>query len=210
MAQSEQARLVKDLQGKGYSIKDIAALTGRTPRYIEHARDSVEKTGKGGKIFYGKGQNLIPFLKELNEKGKVSPASIPGRRTTKGGSEAKVRTSPKPFQSAVGEGRYQSKGGAKTIDKMLSEATSKKNLKVRFAVHFGKIKTISPGPGKPGWVASPIKGGALKPQEVIDRITANGGDTLGTIRDILREQNSSWLVTATGATEYRIMVQYEK
>lgn len=91
MAQSEQARLISSLMGKGYSMKDIAALTGRTPRYIGFARDSETKIGRGGKETHGKGQNLIPALRQLDEKGKLSPAEMPGRRTTKSGAVAKVR-----------------------------------------------------------------------------------------------------------------------
>src|SRR4051794_26680104 len=91
MAQSEQARLIASLHAKGYSNQKLASLTGRSARYITQARDSVVTTGKGGKVSSGKGQNLIPVLKQLNEKGKVSPAAIPERRKTKGGQIAKVR-----------------------------------------------------------------------------------------------------------------------
>jgi len=166
MAQSEQARLIASLYGKGYSNKQLAALTGRSARYITQARDSQVKAGKAAG---GKGQNLIPILKQLDEKGKASPAAIPERRKTKSGQVAKVRKGVTTTTTKKGKERTITsvKKGPATLRRSIKDAASKGQT-VKWTV-TGKVKTKSDPPGHKGHVTDSTPGG-WDAQTLLDRI----------------------------------------
>ncbi|EFH79543.1 hypothetical protein [Ktedonobacter racemifer] len=210
MAQSEQARLISSLMGKGYSMKDIAALTGRTPRYIGFARDSETKIGRGGKETHGKGQNLIPALRQLDEKGKLSPAEMPGRRTTKSGAVAKVRkgTTVTTTRRGVQHTRTTVKKGPATIRRALQDA-AKNNKRVRWDVNFKKGKTTS-DPNKRNMWASGAPYGGMSAQDLLNRIDNpqsgdnwRAGDVNGALASLAIQQ-SPGVVSATGPQEYNL------
>jgi hypothetical protein len=170
MAQSEQGRLVQSLYQKGYTNQQLAALTGRSARYITQARDSEVKVGKGGKISSGKGQNLIPILKQLDEKGKVSPAAIPERRKTKSGQVAKVRKGVTTTTTSKGKERTITsvKRGPATLKRSIQDA-AQKGQTVKWTVS-GKVRTKSdPKKGHKGNVTDSTPGG-WDAQALLDRI----------------------------------------
>jgi len=175
MAQSEQARLVASLYAKGYTNQQLATLTGRSARYITQARDSQTTVGKGGKVSSGKGQNLIPILKQLDEKGKVSPAAIPERRKTKSGQVAKVRKGVTTQMTKKGKERTITsvKKGPATLKKSIQEA-AKKGQTVKWTI-TGKVKTKSDKKGHKGHVTDSTPGG-WEAQDLLDRIDNPGPD----------------------------------
>ncbi len=166
---SEQARLVQSLYAKGYTNKQLAALTGRSERYITQARDAVMTTGKGGKVSSGKGQNLIAVLKQLDEKGKASPSAIPERRKTKSGQVAKVRKGVIITKTAKGKERTITtvKKGPATLRKSIQDA-AKKGQSVKWT-NNGKVKTKSDKKGHKGYVTDSTPGG-WSAQALLDRI----------------------------------------
>lgn len=178
MAQSEQARLIQSLYAKGYTNQQLATLTGRSARYITQARDSEVKVGKGGKVSSGKGQNLIPVLKQLNEKGKVSPAAIPERRKTKSGQVAKVRKGVTTQVTKQGKERTITsvKKGPATLRRSIQDAASKGQA-VKWTVS-GKVRTKSdPKRGHKGYVTDSTPGG-WDAQSLLNRIdNPRPGDT---------------------------------
>lgn len=212
MAQpSEQAMLIASLQAKGYSIKDIAGLTGRTPRYIQHARDSVIKTGRGGKLVSGKGQNLVPALKQLDEKGKLSPAQIPGARKTRAGTKAKVRTGTKTVTTKKGVTSTVTnvKRGPATLKRAIADA-AKGNKRVRWDVH-GKVKSKSDRKGRPGWVSGHLPSG-WNAQMLLDRINNphpsdgwKAGDVNAALAEIAVGQNNG-VTGLTAMDEFNLFV----
>jgi hypothetical protein len=169
MAQSEQAQLIQSLYQKGYSNQQLATLTGRSARYITQARDSEVKVGKGGKVSSGKGQNLILLLKQLDEKGKVSPSAIPERRKTKGGQVAKVRKGVTTQMTKKGKERTITtvKKGPVTLRRSIQEA-AKKGQSVKWTIS-GKVKTKSDKKGHKGNVTDSTLGG-WSAQALLDRI----------------------------------------
>jgi len=190
MAQSEQSRLIHSLYAKGYSNQQLAALTGRSTRYITQARDSVEKIGRGGKISSGKGQNLIPLLSQLDEKGKVSPSAIPERRKTAKGTVAKVRKGKRTEKTVKGTTRTITtvKNGPATLRKSIQEA-ARKGQSVKWTIG-GKVKTKSDGKGHLGYITDSTPGG-WKAQDLLDRIDNplsgdnwKSGDVNGALKEI--------------------------
>jgi hypothetical protein len=170
MALSEQAHLVRSLLAKGQSVKGLATLFGVSPRYITQARDAVEKVGKGGKVSKGKGQNLLPALRQLNEKGKVSPAQLPERRKTKSGQVAKTRKGVTKTTTAKGTERTITsvKKGPATLRKSIQDAASK-GQSVKWTIG-GKVRTKSdPKKGHKGYVTDSTPGG-WNAQTLLDRI----------------------------------------
>lgn len=166
MALSEQARLIQSLYQKGYTNKQLAALTGRSTRYITLARDSKIKPGKASG---GKGQNLIPILRQLDEQGKASPSAIPERRKTKGGQTAKVRKGVTTTTTASGKERTITtvKKGPATLRKSIQDAANK-GQSVKWTV-TGKVKTKSDKKGHKGYVTDSTPGGWTG-QSLLDRI----------------------------------------
>lgn len=167
MSLSEQARLIASLYGKGYTNKQLAALTGRSARYITQARDSQVIAGKASG---GKGQNLIPILRQLDEKGKVSPAAIPERRKTKSGQVAKVRKGVTTTVTNKGKERTVTsvKKGPATLKRSIQDAANK-GQSVKWTV-TGRVRTKSdPRRGHQGYVTDSTPGG-WSGKELLDRI----------------------------------------
>jgi hypothetical protein len=211
--QSEQARLVHSLLNKGYSVKDLATLTGRSSRYITQARDSVEKVGKGGKILSGKGQNLIPALKQLNDKGKLSPAQIPQRRVTKSGQIAKVRKGVTTVITAKGKQRTITnvKKGSTTLKQSIKDAADK-NQHIKWNIK-GKVKTKSDKKGHSGYVTGHTPFG-WNARELLDRIDNpkegdnwKAGDVNGALIALAVEQNSSAVTSITKIEEFTMWAE---
>ena len=206
---SEQARLVNSLLGKGYSVKDLASLTGRSPRYITQARDSIEKIGKGGKVSSGKGQNLIPALKQLNDKGKLSPAAMPARRLTKAGTQAKVRKGVTTTITTKGTQRTITnvKKGPATLRQSIKDAASK-NQHIKWNIKGKKVKTKSDKKGHPGYVTghAPFGWSAQKLLDRIDNPQAGddwkAGDVNAALTAFAVKQNSSAVTSIGGIEEF--------
>lgn len=170
MAQpSEQARLIQSLYAKGYTNQQLAVLTGRSARYITQARDSEVKVGKSGKVSSGKGQNLVPILKQLNEKGKVLPSAIPERRKTKSGQVARVRKGVTTTTTTKGKERTITtvKKGPATLRRSIQEA-AKKGESVKWSIG-GRVKTKSDKKGHKGNVTDSTPGG-WNAQALLNRI----------------------------------------
>jgi hypothetical protein len=212
--QSEQARLVQSLLGKGYSVKDLATLTGRSPRYITQARDSVEKIGKGGKVSSGKGQNLIPALKQLKEKGKISPALMPARRVTKTGVQAKVRKGVTTTTTAKGTERTITnvKKGPATLRQSIKDAASK-NQHIKWNIKGKKVKTKSDKKGHPGYVTGHTPFG-WNAQQLLDRIDKpqagdnwKAGDVNGALTTLAVKQNSGAVTSIGGIEEFTMWAE---
>lgn len=190
MAQSEQSRLIHQLYAKGYTDKQLAALTFRSTRYITQARDSEAGISKSGKVTGGKGQNLIPILRELNEKGKVSPAAIPERRKTKSGKTAAVRKGVTTETTKSGKERtvLPSTKGPATIRRFIRDAAQKGQYVKWTAI--GKVKTKSDPEGHKGKVTDTTPGGWTA-QALLDRIDHpqagdkwKAGDVIGALKRI--------------------------
>lgn len=203
---SEQARLIQSLYTKGYTNQQLAALTGRSARYITQARDSEVKVGKNGKVSSGKGQNLVPILKQLNEKGKASPSAIPERRKTKSGQVAKVRKGVTTTTTSKGKERTITtvKKGPATLRKSIQDAASK-GQSVKWNIG-GRVKTKSDKKGHKGNVTDSTPGG-WDAQKLLDRIDNpregdnwKPGDVNAALADIaVRSQHSS-VTSITGIT----------
>ena len=216
MAASEQAQLIAALTAKGHSIKEIAALTGRTPRYITLARDSQTTIGKGGKVISGKGQNLIPALKALNEKGTLSPGQIPGRRMTKAGAVAGVR---KGITSVTTKkGKQQSvarvKKGPATLKRAIRKAAAS-GSHLKWDINFKKMKTQSGAIKQNAWATGQLPDGWTA-QKLLDRIdnpkpeegdTWRAGDVNGALVAICLEQNTDSVDSASGPQEFSMFTQ---
>ncbi len=209
--QSEQARLVAALQSKGYTINQIAALTGRSPRYITQARDSVQKVGKGGKIASGKGQNLIPALKSLNEKGKLSPAQMPERRKGKTGNVARVRKGTKTITTAKGVTHTVTnvKRGPKTLKKAITEA-AKNDKRLQWRINYKKMKKYPDKDPEQGWASGHLPSG-WNAQTLLDRINNpqpgddwQPGDVNAALSSITIEQNPK-NISMSGAQEFNLL-----
>jgi hypothetical protein len=205
---SEQARLIADLTAKGHSIKDIAALTGRTPRYITQARDSVTQTSASGKTTHGKGQNLIPALSALSERGKLSPAQIPERRKTKSGATASVRKGVRQYTTKSGKQQQAArvKRGPKTLKRAISKAGGKR---LKWDVKYKKMKTDSDQEKQHAWATGKLPDD-WTPEDLEDRINnpqeGDGwapGDVNGALSALALEQNPH-IVGATGAEEFSL------
>lgn len=217
MAASEQAQLIAQLTAKGFSTKDLAALTGRTPRYITLARDTQTTIGKGGKVISGRGQNLIPALKALNEKGTLSPGQIPARRVTKAGTLAGVRKGIKTVTTKKG-GKQQSvarvKKGPVTLNKAIARA-AQSGAGLKWDVNFKKVKTKSDKVKENAWVTGRLPDG-WSAQTLQDRIanpkseegdTWRAGDVNGALAAIAIAQNESSVTSATGAQEFSLFTE---
>lgn len=211
---SEQAQLVHSLLGKGYSVKDLAGLTGRSSRYITQARDSVEQVGKSGKMSSGKGQNLIPALKQLDERGKVSPAELPERRKTRTGQEAKVRKGVTTTITAKGKERTITnvKKGPATLKQSIRDAASK-NQHVKWTIKAKKVKTKSDTKGHPGYVTGHTPFG-WSARDLLDRIDNpraddnwSAGDVNGALIALAIEQNSSAVTSISGIEEFTMWAE---
>lgn len=189
----EAQQLVQQLHGRGLSYSEIGRLVGRDSSYIS-------QIGRKG----NKGASLVPSLKQI-EQGELD-IKQPERRTTKAGTAAKVRG--KPETNVMGEVRYQTKKGAKTMEAVLRDAAKNPRLKVGIGIKFSKVKTISDRTLKNSWVVSP--GSQHVPaQQILDRASEMGGDVLAAMRSILLEQTASRVTSASGPQEYKIFINAE-
>jgi hypothetical protein len=189
MGQSEQAILIHELNEKGYTNTKIASLFGLDPSFIRQASKSEEKIGRGGKISKGKGQNLIPALKQLVGGGKISPSILPERRKTKSGQAAKVRKSRVVTKTVGGKERTITtvKNGPATLRKSITDA-AKKGQHVKWTIG-GTIRTKSKQV-KQGYVTDSTPGGWTG-KALLDRIdnpqSGDGwraGDVIGALKEI--------------------------
>jgi hypothetical protein len=205
---SEQARLIASLTAKGYSIKHIADITGRTARYITQARDSVVQTGASGKTTHGKGQNLIPALSALDEKGRVSPAQLPERRKTKSGETASVRKGVRSYTTKGGKQQQAArvKRGPKTLKRAISKAGGKR---LKWDVKYKKMKTDSDREKFDAWATGHLPDD-WTPEDLENRINnpEEGdswapGDVNGALSALALEQNPH-IVGASGAEEFSL------
>jgi ribosomal protein S30 len=76
----EAQRIVNKLHSEGRSYSEIGRLLGRDSSLISQ----IARKGN-------KGASLVPALSQIEKSGKLSPANLPERRTTKAGTVAKVR-----------------------------------------------------------------------------------------------------------------------
>lgn len=210
MALSEQARLIHSLYAKGYTNRQLADLTGRSARYITQARDSETKPGKASG---GKGQNLIPILRQLDEKGKASPSAIPERRKTKGGTTAKVRKGVATTTTVSGKERtiLTVKKAPATIRRFIQDA-AKKGQYVKWTV-TGKVKTKSDKKGHRGNVTDSTPGGWTA-QALLNRIDNpapgdkwNAGDVIGALKHIGIASQHGAVTSVTNIEEIRLSAE---
>ncbi len=213
--ESEQALLIASLYAKGYTNKQLATLTGRTVRYITLARDSEQKIGRGGKVVSGKGQNLITIHKELNERGKVSPATIPERRQAKGGTTAKVRKGGTIIKRTGGrqDVLYPVIKAPETLKGAIADAGTS-GRRVRWDIHIKKLKMYPDKPSKPGWISGHLPSGWTA-KTLADRIANpqaadawKPGDVNRALLVIALQQNPK-VISATQPDAYNLLIADE-
>lgn len=153
----------------------------------------------------------VPALQGLQgKKPGAKPGALPGARTTKAGKPAKVRGGIKSFTTKKGVQHtvVSVKKGPATLKRVIRDA-AKSGKRVRWDVHFKKLKVYPDQPPKEGWASGHLPHG-WDAQTLLDRIENpqesdnwKAGDVNGALIEIIKEQNSN-IYSATGADEFNL------
>jgi hypothetical protein len=174
--------IIQQLHSQGMSYKEIGRRIGRDSSYVSQ----IARRGN-------KGASIVPALQQI--QGGATSVNVP-RRTTRGGSAARVRGKTRTFHLKSGRTRHVTnvKKGPATLKGSLQEA-ARKNQRVQWDVHFKKLKVYPDKPPQEGW-ASGHQPAGWNAQTLLDRINNpqegdnwRPGDVNAALVDITRQQN---------------------
>jgi hypothetical protein len=196
---------IAGLLADGWNYAQIGKVLGVNPSYVRQA------------INPSPGQKQKPMVKYVSvlqglqgRKPGAKPGALPEKRVTKAGKPAGVRKGVKTVTTRKGVQHtiVSVRKGPATLKRAIRDA-AKSGKRVRWDIHYKKLKVYPDQPPKEGWASGHLPPG-WDAQKLIDRIEnpqeSDGwkpGDVNGALTEIIKEQNPN-IYSALGADQYNL------